>query len=274
MGEAGWGRATCAAHYTLHRGASLLEHLDRDAGVEMLSAFFRGSCREPAAPWLRSSGGIMPDDQSPDTSGPERCDDATRERIVRLAFDGDRARFDAFMDALRTAIPPDVTIILRGSAVTGQRWADGQPFDADGPGTSDLDLTLVGGDMLKLFRLGAMYIPALHSAPLDDRIPDAAPALVPLRRALSTLAGRPVNIQATTSLVQYARDVLFEQPYAVLLDAAEREAEREAWQQEIERRRAQIDWAEWAREHAARQAADGARATVADETPRPGDAEP
>ena len=220
-------------------------------------------------------GGIMPDDErTPDTSGPERCDDATRERIVRLAFCGDRARFDAFMDALRAAIPPDVTIILRGSAVTGQRWADGQPFDADGPGTSDLDLTLVGGDMLKLFRLGAMYIPGLHSAPLDDRIPDAAPTLVPLRRALCTLAGRPVNIQATTSLVQYARDVLFEQPYMVLLDAAEREAEREAWQQEIERRRAQIDWAEWAREHAARQATDGVRATVAGEPPGRDDAKP
>ena len=31
-----------------------------------------------------------------------------------------------------------------GSAVTARRWSDGAPFDADGPGTSDLDLTLVG----------------------------------------------------------------------------------------------------------------------------------
>jgi hypothetical protein len=28
--------------------------------------------------------------------------------------------------------------------VTGFRWKDGATFDADGPGTSDLDLTLVG----------------------------------------------------------------------------------------------------------------------------------
>ena len=27
--------------------------------------------------------------------------------------------------------------MLRGSAVTGVRWQDGAPFDADGPGTSD-----------------------------------------------------------------------------------------------------------------------------------------
>ena len=30
----------------------------------------------------------------------------------------------------------------------GMRWKDGAPFDAEGPGTSDLDLTLVGGDAL------------------------------------------------------------------------------------------------------------------------------
>ena len=50
-------------------------------------------------------------------------------------------------------IPPGTTVVLRGSAVTGIRWKDGAPFDADGPGTSDLDLTLVGSDVLLFFNI-------------------------------------------------------------------------------------------------------------------------
>ena len=152
--------------------------------------------------------------------GPALTDPETRSRICRLAFGGDEARFQQFLDALHEVIPPDVTIILRGSAVTGTRWVDGAPFDADGPGTSDLDLTFVGGDMVKLFE--SFYIPSLHSVPLSDDHPDASPALSPLRRALCTIAGRPVNIQATSDLVQYVRDVTMNQPYFVLAEKRER----------------------------------------------------
>ena len=34
-----------------------------------------------------------------------------------------------------------------------------------------------------------------------------------------------MNIQATSSFVQYARDVLFDQPYFTLIDASERKDE-------------------------------------------------
>lgn len=138
-----------------------------------------------------------------------------RERVVRLAFGGDEARYQRFLDVMRDAIPPDVCVILRGSAVTGFRWEDGQPFDADGPGTSDLDLTLIGGGMVKHFEV--FYIPGLHSAPLSDEHPDASVTFMPLRRALMAIAGRPVNIQATADLVQYARDVVMGQPYFTML---------------------------------------------------------
>jgi hypothetical protein len=144
-----------------------------------------------------------------------------RDRIVILAFGGSDDRFQQFMEALREAIPRDVSVILRGSAVTGYRWADGQPFDADGPGTSDLDLTLIGGRMLDLF--DDFYIPGLHSVPLSDEHPEASAVFTPLRRTLSSLARRPVNIQATTDLVQYARDVLFDQPYYTLLEKVEQD---------------------------------------------------
>jgi hypothetical protein len=148
----------------------------------------------------------------------ELTDDEVRERVVQLAFACDRGRFDMFVGALRDALPADVTVVLRGSAVIGVRWEDGAPFDADGPGTSDVDLTLVGGDMLKLWSDDAFYIPKLHTAPLNDDTPDHCPSLVPLRRALCRIAGRAVNIQATSSFVQYARDVLLDQPYFTLIE--------------------------------------------------------
>src|SRR5688500_1192618 len=146
-------------------------------------------------------------------------------RVVELGFGGDRERYELFRTALKEALPDDVSVLLRGSAVIGVRWEDGAPFDADGPGTSDLDLTLVGGDMLKLWSDDAFYIPKLHTAPLNDDTSDSCPTLVPLRRALCKIAGRPVNIQATASLVQYARDVLFDQPYFTLVKAADKEEE-------------------------------------------------
>ena len=149
-------------------------------------------------------------------------DDEIRARIIRLAFGGDEARWNEFVRAVREATPPDATIVLRGSAVTGTRWADGAPFDADGPGTSDLDLTFVGGDLLKLWE--EFYVTGIHSVPLSDEHPDACPTYVPLRRALCAIAGRPVNIQATSDLVQYVRDVTMNQPYFVLSERRERPA--------------------------------------------------
>ena len=138
-----------------------------------------------------------------------------RERVVRLAFGGDERRFAEFLQVLDDATPPGVDVILRGSAVTGHKWMSDEPFDADGPGTSDLDVTFVGGHMVTLFR--EFHIPGIHSAPLSEAHPFASPALGPLRKRLCAMTGRPVNLQATTSLVQFARDVLMNQPYLVLL---------------------------------------------------------
>lgn len=156
----------------------------------------------------------------------ELTDEQLRERIVRLAFGGDWDRFELFVNAAKEALPDDVAVLLRGSAVIGVRWEDGAPFDADGPGTSDLDITLVGGDMLKLWSEDAFYIPKLHTAPLNDDTPHSCPSLVPLRRALCKIAGRPVNIQATSSIVQYVRDVLLDQPYFRLVEPAEKEQDK------------------------------------------------
>ena len=153
-------------------------------------------------------------DRDPALTDAESCD-----RFIERAFGGDRARYDAFLDAVRAAIPANVSVIVRGSSVTGVRHEDGAPFDADGPGTSDVDLTFVGGDMVKLY--DSFHIPGIHSVPMGEDHPDAAPSLLPLRRRLCELAGRPVNIQATTDLVQYVRDVTMNQPYFVLSEKRE-----------------------------------------------------
>jgi hypothetical protein len=142
-----------------------------------------------------------------------------RERVTKLAFGGDSERFNEFLAVLNEATPDGVDVILRGSAVTGHKWGSDEPFDHDGPGTSDLDVTFVGNDMVTLFR--EFHIPGIHSVPLSEQHPFASPALAPLRKRLCAMTQRAVNLQATTSLVQYLRDVTMDQPYLLLLKKAE-----------------------------------------------------
>jgi hypothetical protein len=157
----------------------------------------------------------MSDDGRLLTDDDETSQDAIRARVIRLAFDGDERRFQKFLHILGEATPSGVEVILRGSAVTGLKWRSEEPFDADGPGTSDLDVTFVGGDMITLFR--EFHIPEIHSVPLSEAHPFASPPLGGLRKELCALAGRAVNLQATTSFVQFVRDVVMDQPYLVLL---------------------------------------------------------
>jgi hypothetical protein len=144
-----------------------------------------------------------------------------RDNVVRLAFNGDWQRFERFCVEIADAIPPGTTVVLRGSAVTGYRWKDRAPFDADGPGTSDLDLTLVGGDVVKFFKVSGFFVPDVHSRPLSDEDADIAPVFVPLRERLMSMVQRPVNIQASREIVIQFRGDLLGQPYLTLLQKPE-----------------------------------------------------
>src|SRR5687768_18194980 len=124
-----------------------------------------------------------------------------RTNVLRLAFGGDEEKLEEFLRVMRQEIPPGTGVVLRGSAVTGSRWNDGAPFDSDGPGTSDLDLTLVGEEVIKLFKITGFFIPGVHSRPMGEDDPDIAPSLVNLRQDLIALTHRPVNIQATRDWV-------------------------------------------------------------------------
>ena len=97
-----------------------------------------------------------------------------RANVLRLAFGGSQERFDAFVRTIREEIPPATGVVLRGSAITGCRWRDGAAFDSDGPGTSDLDLTLVGDTAIGLFTVTGFFVPGVHSRPLSDEDPDIA----------------------------------------------------------------------------------------------------
>ncbi len=151
--------------------------------------------------------------------GEELTADDKRQNVIRLAFGGSQDAFDEFVRVVREAIPPGTGVILRGSAVTGQRWKDGAPFDGDGSGTSDLDLTLVGGDeVMALYKLTGFFVPGVHSRPLSDDDPDIAPDLLPLRKRLMGMVRRPVNIQGSRDAVIYFRGELLGQPYLTLID--------------------------------------------------------
>lgn len=156
-----------------------------------------------------------------DLDNAEMSEEEKRDRVIRLAFGGDPRRFEEFCEVLRADLPEGTGAVLRGSAVSGVRFDDGAAFDADGPGTSDLDLTLSGEAVIDMFSLDGFYIPKIHSRPLSDKDPGIAPQLVPLRTKLQSMVGRPVNIQATRDFVTYLRGDLIGQPYLTLIETPE-----------------------------------------------------
>jgi hypothetical protein len=181
------------------------------------TSFASVSCRDGANDVMTA------DNTSPDEATNPPTQDEMRARVIDLVFGGDRAKLDEFCAVLLEALPGATAAVLRGSAVTGARWKDGAAFDAEGPGTSDLDLTLVGAELLKLYSIDGFWVPGIHSKPLSDKDPDIAPALVPLRQRLMAMVGRPVNIQATRDFVMHLRGDVLGQPYLMLIGKADTE---------------------------------------------------
>lgn len=146
-------------------------------------------------------------------------DEQIEARIVRLAFDGDALRYREFLAKLKAGLPEGTGVALRGSVVTNKRWEDGKPFDANGRGSSDLDVTLIGDKVMEYWNEDAFYIPVLHTRPLCNEDSAIAPALNPLREELQKLAQRAVNFQATSNFILFTRDVLFDEPYCTVIEA-------------------------------------------------------
>lgn len=164
-------------------------------------------------------------DDKPERPGRRNPDESEqRKNVIRLAFRGDEAAFERFVARVREAVPEADAAVMRGSSLTGFRWKDDAPFDSDGPGTSDLDLTLVGDDVLRYYTINGYWIPGIHSRPLSDDDPDIAPDLVPLRQELMAMVNRPVNIQGTRNWWQYFRGDIMDQPYLVLFGSIKEES--------------------------------------------------
>jgi hypothetical protein len=158
-----------------------------------------------------------------DTGASERelTEAEKRDNVIRLAFGNDPAKLDAFVQLIKDFVPENTGVVLRGSAVTGCRWKDGAPFDSDGPGTSDLDLTFVGHRILEYYKVTGFFVPGVHSRPICEGDLDIAPDLLPLRERLMAMVNRPVNIQGTRDFVMYIRGELLGQPYLTLVEKAD-----------------------------------------------------
>ena len=159
----------------------------------------------------------MPDVDALRAADAELTDEEKLENAIRLGFGGDRTRFEDFCLLLAASIPEDTAAVLGGSSVTGHNYKTGAAFDADGPMTSDLDITLVGTEVVDLFSLEGFWVPGVHSHPVKDGDEEIAPALKPLRRKLQVIARRPVTIQATRDFYIWIREHWLGQPYLTLV---------------------------------------------------------
>lgn len=136
---------------------------------------------------------------------------------IERAFGGDLDRFARFMNALQSGVPDGTRLVLRGSAIQGTSYKTGEPFDARGPGTSDLDVVLLGEEAMAAWVPDGFYLPGVNTAPLDDSAPDIAdPRLERARREAQAAAGRPVALQAMARWFLDLRSGLQGTPYVVL----------------------------------------------------------
>jgi len=148
------------------------------------------------------------------------CGNETRalQGVIERGFGGNQELYKQFIKQLHSALPSGTRIAIRGSSLTGQSWKTGRPFDALGPGTSDLDIVLIGRQAMSQWSLNAFYIRGINTMPLSDKMPNIAPALNPIRQTLQQMVGRPVNIQAMPRWFLELRKFVHNQSYLIFPD--------------------------------------------------------
>ena len=151
-------------------------------------------------------------------SGQESANADLLPGTIERAFGGDLALLGRFVATLRPGLPQGTGLALRGSAVVGSSYKSGEPFDAHGPGTSDLDLVVLGEEAMALWSPDAFYFPGVNTLPLYDEARWVAPSLDPVRSEAQRIVRRPVSIQAMVPWFLDLRAALQGQPH-VLLDA-------------------------------------------------------
>ncbi len=175
----------------------------------------RTSVHDEDPEWCRGDGATREVPGIIDPSATSQPGELATGTICR-AFDGDPERLRRFVSVLRAALPSGTVLALRGSAVVGRSFRTGVPFDAGGPGTSDLDVVVLGDDALDLFAAEAHLLGGINTLPLSDEMPWAAPNLDPARRQAQAVARRPVSIQAMAGWFLELRALIQGQPYVIL----------------------------------------------------------
>ena len=175
-----------------------------DASVHVVGA-------PPARPPTFSE--IIAELHPPDSGDPQLLTAA-----IERAFDGDTTRFGEFVKALQGGVPRGTRLALRGSAIQGHAYRTEEPFDAKGPGTSDLDVVLFGDEAMAAWHDDGYVVRGVNTLPLSDKTAWLAPSLDPARREAQAIARRPVSLQAMAPWFLDLRSALQVQPY-VLLDA-------------------------------------------------------
>ncbi len=147
----------------------------------------------------------------PDSSDPQLLTAA-----IERAFNGDTARFGEFVKALQGGVPRGTQLALRGSAIQGHAYRTEEPFDAKGPGTSDLDVVLFGDEAMAAWHDDGYVVRGVNTLPLSDTTAWLAPSLDPARREAQSIARRPVSLQAMAPWFLDLRAALQVQPYVLL----------------------------------------------------------
>lgn len=154
---------------------------------------------------------ILAELHPPDSEDPELLTAA-----IERAFGGDTDRFGQFVSALQAGVPPGTSLALRGSAIQGYAYKTEEPFDAKGPGTSDLDVVLFGDEAMAAWHDDGFVVRGVNTLPLSDETAWLAPSLDPARRKAQAIARRPVSIQAMAPWFLDLRAALQVQPYVLL----------------------------------------------------------
>jgi hypothetical protein len=192
---------TTPAESPLHAAVDAIAAKDHAADIRYLGPTGSGDALETVAELVGGSG----------TATPEQVTGA-----IERAFGGDPGLLVRFMGTLREALPADAAIVLRGSAVSGHSYTTAEPFDGAGPGSSDLDIVVIGPGAIDLYDPEARLLRGVNTLPLSDHDPWAAPSLDPARRQCQEMVGRPVNIQVMARWFLDLRAAVQGQPYVDL----------------------------------------------------------
>ncbi len=148
------------------------------------------------------------------------ADDAIVSESLARVF-GDRTEtLGTFLAVLDRALPEHTELFLRGSAVNGRSYETGRPFDGGGPGTSDLDLVVVGDEARAMWVDEALLLGGINSLPLCDDSTWVAPILDPARREAQEIVRRPVSIQSMAGWFLELRGVIQDQRFIRLAGRA------------------------------------------------------